>query len=107
VIDRTREHARELGGAHPPLERRDLAHGLGRRRRVALRLSELEEDVGVVDVACELLERRDLPLERGALAGDDLRLLLIVPEPRLEGLLLELRDLGLQLREVKGAPLAP
>jgi hypothetical protein len=48
-----------------------------------------------------------LQLEIRALASDDLRLLLILPEALGECLLFEPVDLGLQFRKVKDAPLAP
>ena len=89
------------------LEGRDQSLGLGDGRVVARVGAEIQEDLRVVDVAPELLERRDRLLEARALAGDRLRLLRIVPEPRNQGLLAELVDVLLQLGEVKDAPLAP
>jgi len=87
----------------------------GREERLGLRDggvvtafgAQIQEDLRVVDVAPELLERRDRLLEAGALARDGLCLLRIVPETGDEGLLAELVDVLLQLGEVKDAPLAP
>jgi len=107
VVDGAREHAGQLGRAHARLEGRDLPLHLGQRRLVVLGRAQLEQDAGVVEVARQLLDARDLRLEGRALAGDDLRLLLVVPEPRGQGLLLELVYLALESRQVKDAPLAP
>jgi hypothetical protein len=107
VVDRPGEHPRELGGANAGLERRQLRFGFGDHLFVALRRAELDENAGVLDVACQLLDAADLLLETGAPSGDDLRLLLVVPEPGSERLLLQLVNRGLQLRKVKDAPLAP
>jgi hypothetical protein len=107
VVDGAREHARQLGRAHARLEARDLPIDLGQRGLVVLGRAQLEQDPRVVEVARQLLDARDLRLEGGALAGDDLRLLLVVPEPRGQGLLLELVYLALEPGEVKDAPLAP
>jgi hypothetical protein len=106
VIDRAGEHPGELGAPDAALERRHLGFGLGDHRLVVLAGAEIEQDGGVVEVACELLDRREPLLEAGALTGDGLGLLLIVPEARGEGLLFEPIDLRFQLREVKDAPLA-
>jgi hypothetical protein len=80
VIDRTREHARQLGGAEALLEPRQRAFGLGDDPGVVLGGPQLEEDPRVVDVANELLDALDLLLEPGALARDGLRLVRVVPE---------------------------
>jgi hypothetical protein len=107
VIDRAGEHAPELRSAHAPLERGGLRRRLGDGRLVVLRRPEIEQDRGVLDVACQLLEAADLLLEPRALARDGLGLLLVVPEARGERLLLEPLYLCLELRQVKDAPLAP
>jgi hypothetical protein len=107
VVDGPRQHAPELGRPDAPLERGRLARGLGDRRLVVLRGSQVEQDDGVVEVARELLDAPDLLLERRPLARDGLRLLLVVPEAWSERLLLEFVDVRLQLRKVKDAPLAP
>jgi hypothetical protein len=107
VVDGTREHPCELGGAHASLEGGRLRGGLGDRRLVVLRGSEVEQDDRVVQVARQLLDRGDLLLDARALARDDLRGLLVFPEARGERLLLELVYLRLELRQVKDAPLAP
>jgi hypothetical protein len=107
VIDRTGEHARQLGIANTRFEGGDLRRRLGDRGLVVLRRAELEQDDGVVQVPRQLLDRPDVLLDRRPLAGDRLRLLLVVPEAGGERLLLEPVDLGLQLRQVKDAPLAP
>jgi hypothetical protein len=69
--------------------------------------TEFEQDGGVIQVARELLDRRDPQLDLRPLAGDRLRLLLVVPETGGEGERLEAIDFGFQPREVKDAPLAP
>jgi hypothetical protein len=107
VIDRAREHARELCAPDPGFERRHLGLRLRDGRRVVLRGAELEQDVRVLDVPRELLDAPDLQLEIRALARDDLRLLLVLPEALGERLLLEPVDLGPQFGKVKDAPLAP
>jgi hypothetical protein len=107
VIDRSGEHPRQLGVADPRLERRRLRGGLGDGRLVALARAEIEQDDRVVEVARQLLDAPDVLLDRRALPRDGLRLLLVVPEPRGERQLLEPVDLGLELRQVKDAPLAP
>jgi hypothetical protein len=107
VVDGAREHAAELRRAHAAFERGALRDGLGDRPLVVLGGTQLEQDDGVVEVARELLDARDLLLQPRALAGDRLRLLLVVPEAGGERLLLEPVDFRLQLRKVKDAPLAP
>jgi hypothetical protein len=107
VVDRAREHPRELGSPDALLERGDLRLGLGDGRLVVLGRPELEQDARVLEVARQLLDAPDLLLDPGAATGDALGLLLIVPETRGEGQLLEPVDLRLELREVKDAPLAP
>jgi hypothetical protein len=107
VVDGARQHARQLGAAHARLEGGDLGGGLGDGGVVVALGPEVEQDDGVVEVARQLLDRADLLLEPGPLARDDLRLLLVVPEPRGERQLLEPVDLCLELRQVKDAPLAP
>jgi hypothetical protein len=107
VVQLAREHPGELGLADAPLEVVELAVDLGDDAVVLLGDAELEELLGVVDVARELLGLFDLGLDRRALAGDRLRALGVVPEPRRQGLLVERVDLPFQLGEVKDAPLAP
>ena len=107
VVDGAREHPAELGRAHPRLERGYLALRFGDHPRVVLAGAEVEQDHRVVQVACQLFDRGELLLEPGSLARHRLGLLLVVPEPRGEGLLFQPIDLGLQLWKVKDAPLAP
>jgi hypothetical protein len=107
VIDRARQHARELRPPDPGFEGRHLRLRLGDGGSVVFGIAELEQDVGVLDVAGELLDAADLQLEIRPLPRDDLSLLLDLPEPLGECLLLEPVDLGLQFRKVKDAPLAP
>ena len=104
VVDRPREHPRELGVSHPRVERGELALRLGDGGLVVLGGAEIEQDGRVVDVARELLDAVDLLLERRALAVDGLRLLLVVPEAGRERLPLELRDFDLQLGRSKMPP---
>jgi hypothetical protein len=107
VVDRAREHASELCSTHPRLEGRDLRSRFGDDAGVALGRPQIEQNAGVVHVARQLLDARDLLLQPRALAGDDLGLFLVVPESRRERLKLESADFCLQLRQVKDAPLAP
>jgi hypothetical protein len=81
VIDRAREHARELGGAEALLERGDLRFRLGDRRIVVPVGAKFEKDVRVLDVARQFLDRGDELLDAGTLPRDGLRLLGVVPEP--------------------------
>ena len=69
--------------------------------------AEFEQDTGVVQVAGELLDRRYPLFDLGALPGDGLRLLLVVPETGGQCERLEAVDFGFQPRKVKDAPLAP
>jgi len=107
MVDRPRQHPRELGTADARLEGRQLPFDLCDHRLVVLGRAEFEQHARVLHVARQLLDAADLLLETGALSVDDLRLLLIVPEARGERLLLELAYRGLELRKVKDAPLAP
>jgi hypothetical protein len=107
VVDGTREHARELGPTDALLEGGQRRLRLGDDRRVVLGRPELEQDARVVDVAAELLDPGDLLLEARPLARDGLGLLRVVPEAGRQRLTLEPVDLGLELRQVKDAPLAP
>jgi len=107
VIDRSREHPLELRLADARLERGGLGGRLGDGGLVVLRRAEVEQDDRVVEVARELLDASDVLLDRRAPAGDDLRLLLVVPDAGGERQLLEPVDLCLELRQVKDAPLAP
>jgi hypothetical protein len=107
VIDGAREHPLELGLADARLEGRGLRRRFGDGGLVVLRRAEIEQDDGVLEVARELLDARDVLLDGRAPPRDDLRLLLVVPEPRGERQLLEPASLCLELRQVKDAPLAP
>jgi hypothetical protein len=107
VIDRPGEHPLELRLADARLERGGLRRRLRDGGLVVLRRAEIEQDDGVVEVARELLDAGDVLLDRRPPSGDDLRLLLVVPEAGGERQLLEPVDLCLELRQVKDAPLAP
>jgi hypothetical protein len=107
VVHRAREHPRQLGCPDARLERRHLPRSLRDGRLVVALGPEVQKDDGVVQVPRQLLDGAEMLLDRGALAGDDLRLLLVVPETGGERLLLEPVDFRLQLRQVKDAPLAP
>jgi hypothetical protein len=107
VVDGPGQHARQLGGADATLERGKLGLGLGDDGVVVLGGAELQQDSGVLDVPRQLLDVGDLLLDAGPLAGDGLRLLLVVPEAGRERQLFEAVDLRLQPGEVKDAPLAP
>jgi hypothetical protein len=107
VVDRAREHPLELGPADAVLELGGLRGGFGDGRVVVLGGAEVEQDDGIVQVARQLLDRRQALFQRRPLARDALGLLLVVPEAGRERLLLEAVDLRFQLRKVKDAPLAP
>jgi hypothetical protein len=106
VIDLAREHPAQLRSAQALLEIRNLRRDLFDHGVVLLGDSELEELLGVVDVARQLLGRLDLLLDVRALSRDLLGLLRVVPESGSEGRLVEALDLLPQLRDVKDAPLA-
>jgi hypothetical protein len=107
VIDRPREHPRQLRRAHARFERRRLRRRLGDGRLVVLGGPEVQQDDRVVQVPRQLLDPADLLFERSTSPRDHLRLLLVLPESGRERLLLELVYLRLELRQVKDAPLAP
>jgi len=106
VVGRAAEHAAELHAPRARLERRHERAGLGDGRLVLSLGAELEQDLGVLDVLAELLEGLDGLLQPRPLAGELLRLLLVVPEAGDERLLAELLDFALQPGDVKDAPLA-
>jgi len=68
---------------------------------------ELEKYASVLEVAGQPFDAPDLLLEAGSAPRDLLRLFLVLPEPWCERSMLKVRDLGFQLGNVKGAPLAP
>jgi hypothetical protein len=106
VIGRAAEHAPELHAARAPHEIRS-ERGRLRDRRLVVRLgAELEENLRVLEIFLELLERRDGGFETRALARELLRFLVIVPKTGDERLLAELIYFSLQPRDVKDAPLA-
>jgi hypothetical protein len=84
-----------------------LRRSLRKRRLVALGDAKLEKHSRVFQVARQLFDGADLLLEASSAPRDELRLLLVLPETRRERAPLEVGDLGLQLGNVKGAPLAP
>jgi hypothetical protein len=84
-----------------------LRLGLGRGGFVALGGAELEEDVGILEVARELLDALDVLLDRSPPPPCGLGLLGVVPETRRKLLRLQALELCLQLGKVKDAPLAP
>jgi hypothetical protein len=106
VIDLTGEHPSELGRPQALLEAGQLLLDLADHGLVLLGRAELEQLLRVADVARELLDRVDLLLDVGALAGDRLRLLCVVPKIGSERRLVQTVDLVLELRDVKDAPLA-
>jgi hypothetical protein len=106
VVDRPGQHSRQLCGADATFQRRQLGLRLGDDGLVALGGAELEQHGGVLDVPRQLLDVGDLLLDAGPLAGDGLRLLLVVPEAGRQRQLFEAVDLRLQPGEVKDAPLA-
>src|SRR5690606_29529437 len=106
-IHRAAQHPRELDLADPPLEGVDLLLGLGEGGVVALLDRELEEHLGVFDLAADGLDERELALDARALAQKALRLLLVVPETGLQGELIQLFEVAFQLGDVKETPLAP
>jgi hypothetical protein len=80
VIHGAGEHSHELLFAHASFDGGQQAFGLGDRRVVLRFGAELEERLCVVDVAPELLERRERRFEVGALPRQRLRFLRVVPE---------------------------
>jgi hypothetical protein len=107
VIDRTREHARELGFPNALFKGGHLGLRLGDDPLVVLARAQVEKNAGIVDIARQFLDAREALFEGRSFARDCLCLLLVVPEPGGESLLFETIDLRLQLRKVKDAPLAP
>jgi hypothetical protein len=107
VVDGAREHSFQLGAAHPCLERWYLRCRLDNGSLVVFGSAKIEQDDRIVEVARQLLDARKVLLDFGALARDELYLLLVVPESGCERLLLEAFELGLAFRKVKDAPLAP
>jgi hypothetical protein len=107
VVDGTGEHAGQLGAADARLEAGQLGLGLADRGLVVLGRAELQKDGVVLYIAGQLLDRLELLLKARALAVNPLRPLGILPEVGGERLALELLDSRFQLRDVKGAPLAP
>jgi hypothetical protein len=107
VIDGTRQHARKLRRAHSAGKGRNLGRGFRNDAVVVLGRAEVEQDGSVVDVACQLLYRRELLFDARASSVDCLSFLPIVPEPWSESLLLERLNFGFELGDVKDAPLAP
>jgi len=106
VIDRPGKHATELRSADAGLEPRDLSGCLANRCGIVLRRPELQQYCGIFDVSRQFFNRAELLLDAGTAARDRLRFFLVVPETWGERLPLELRYLGLALRNVKDAPLA-
>jgi hypothetical protein len=103
------EHARELELPKSLLESRKLLEDVALDRfglGPAFGGRQLEEPGVVVDLLTELLDARDLLFDVRALAQDDLRLGLIVPEARRAGAIVQLFELSPQGRDVKDAPLA-
>ena len=75
--------------------------------RVVFGRAKLEKNVRVVEIARQLFNRMNLLFESRAMPCYRLGLLRVLPKAWCEGLLLEVFDLRLELREVKDAPLAP
>ena len=97
-----RRPALVLHGADDPYVGRDVAE------RITARLdAELEHRIGVVHPALHAGERRQLLLDGGALTKQRLRLRLIAPEVGRAGAVVQAREVALELRDVKDAPLAP
>jgi hypothetical protein len=106
VIRRPAQHTPELHAARAPLEIGKKRGSFGDRRLVVRLDTELEENLRVLDVLLELLERVERRLEARAFARELLRFLVIVPKTGDERLLAELVDFSLQSGDVKDAPLA-
>jgi DNA-binding transcriptional LysR family regulator len=106
VIDRTRQHANELGLTQPAVHRTNLRLGVRDRGLVVLRRAEIEVVRRVVQILAELLDRLEQLLDLGALAQKRLRLLGSVPEVGGPCLLVQLREPFLESGDVKDAPLA-
>jgi hypothetical protein len=106
VVHLPGEHPGELGLAEAALE---IGHAVSYfldDGLVVLGGAELEELLRVPDVARELLDLLDELGDPCALARDRLGLLRVVPKAGRERRLVEARDVVLQFRDVKDAPLA-
>src|SRR5206468_4092381 len=103
------EHASELERAHARLGVGELLAALGFDRVGLLSPlgdGELEQLRVVLEVALQLLDRRDLVFDLGALAKERLRLGLIVPKAGRARALVQLVETSLERGKVKDAPLA-
>jgi hypothetical protein len=100
------EHARELCLAHPLLQLGRLFFDVSERALVIFRSGQLEVLERLVDVLAERFGQRKLLAGYGATTQQALRLLLVVPETRFTGELIELVYFAFECREVKETPLA-
>ena len=82
-------------------DRRQLDLGLGERVGVALLLGHLEQDAQVVEPPAQRLNPGELALDVRQAARDALGLLLVVPQIRSGGLLVEVGQLTAHLVEVE------
>jgi hypothetical protein len=98
------EQPGELGGIEAALDGDELLGGLGPRVRVVGLSGELEEHLRVVEIRLEAVVDGELPLHRGLLAQELLRLLAVVPELRVGGASLQVFLARAQATPVKDAP---
>jgi hypothetical protein len=98
------EQARELGGVEAALDGDELFGGFAPRVRVIGLRGELEEHLRVLEVRLQAVVDRELPLHRGLLAQELLRLLAVAPELRVGGAGLQVLLSRAQATPVKDAP---
>ena len=100
------EHALELHLVQPLLRRRQLLRRLGQLAGIFHLLHELADHLGVVEVAADLSEDVQLALDLVALLQQLLGRLLVVPEGRLPGEVIQLGEalaLVIPVKDTSGA----
>jgi hypothetical protein len=103
VIGLAREQRLELAARDVGLEPAQRLLGLGDDAGIALGIAELDHADLVGELLLDAGERAEVVLERGALLHQAARLLGIVPEIGVFGLLVQLGQPGLRLVDVKDA----
>ena len=106
VIGRATEHALKLRAPHRAFQCGSKRCGFFQSLLVILLGGEFEELFGVLRLRLELANHVQLLGRRRPLAQQRLRLVLVVPEIRIAGELIELLYFAFELRDVKDAPLA-
>jgi hypothetical protein len=100
----TGEQRRELDLLELSLEPVDRLRELLRQFGVVRVLQQLVDRLGVTELALQRVEPLDLSVQPSELRGDLLRPCLVVPEPGIGRLLLELRGPRALAVDVKGTP---